>query len=1437
MKKIYSERFQKVCCLLSMMVLMILTPGLKTGVMGMNDNHFARTAPIAITGNETVYTVSFYADANATELISHLVVENGVIPVLPEAPFKEGYRFVGWNTAPDGSGDNVTTGYTVTADMNVYAIFSEIKIYRVVAEYWYEANGGGEYIFETQIFDFEGTDQAYVITCPANVNQNPDITGSQQNPYYPVQPTITVPVSDMNLATYNQTEEVYEFPNSYRVQYVPVSATYYFVYLLKNISGNGYTEIEREQVQGVYGSTVTAAIKEYDYATLEAVTPTTINQPSGVEVPAYYSRNTMTLTYDCQGGTYVAPTTGLYGSQVSITSTVPTRTGYTFQGWYDAPTGGNLVMGNVTLDGNKTLYAHWQGQQVNYTIVYMFEKFNDAGTESSFVYDNSETGTAQVGTTVYANANSIPDKTRAGWEKDNARNANSSVVVAADGSSILYVYYKLREYTFQFNAGTYSNRDVEATLTGLGVTGQGTLSYTMTVKLGQDISSSWPSNVTGRYYRWSLFGDDWHVVTFNGWYNPQDETRYVTKRTIVTPEMLPNSGTTITYTAQWTGSGNTYTVNYWLQNADDDDYTLSTEYSQTYTSSGGNLGAKEIAGFTYDHGNSGAQGVTTYNFYYNRDKYKIDYYYGSELLSTIPNVKFDANINSVTYNWTPSNAQCGVDDDYTWAGWYSDAGLTTPYVFDKMPSSNLVLYGKFNAPTYTVSFNVNGGTGAIAAQTVEKYGQATYPATPTRANYTFTGWFKDAACTSRYDFAEPVTGDITLYAGWKADPLTYTVQYINALTLEPVYPAKSVTSTLLTAGQEVSETAVTISGLIPDAGTKTVTLSYSGSNEIIFKYTPRSEYTSYTVQYVLASDHSVKVHADKVVTNISGSTVSVAEAAVAQDNSWMAANGFGAYTGEDYYPQHDVQVLTLSSEIDENVLVFEYNNFRTATLTINFYDMDGNPIAGKPQETAHPRIGDTYYVPDDLTDWTLDHVIASDGSEDTKYVISDIVNLTIDVYYRKQLTISANNKEKPYDGTALVSLGTGDVLSVDGLMSGHVLTGISFNGSQTDVGTSATTPRNAVISGPTSGADYYDIEYVSGTLTVTKANVTITIDPDRWTGNYYTGNAYKAGFTNPNKTIDDYISISNDSYKNAYQQTIWNMLTDIQTGRFPGGVIIEETNVGVYTVQAANIFQSSDLPSNDNYTVTLYVRHAELEIKPVALTVTTGSGSKTYDGTALTNSTANITGFVTPESGIQETATVTATGSQTIVGSSDNTYNIVWGTANPNNYTITEQLGTLTVNPAELTLTIKPRTVVYNGSEQSGYTFTSVTGTGSTIETDDYFVTGLAAGDVLTVTYTPASGTDVGTYENGVFATDTTITRTVGEEVISVIGNYDPITLVKGALEIECDDLASTAISGAANYCLNGTATALSTTASGGSGEYDYQWQVSTDGGANWSDI
>lgn len=80
----------------------------------------------------------------------------------------------------------------------------------------------------------------------------------------------------------------------------------------------------------------------------------------------------------------------------------------------------------------------------------------------------------------------------------------------------------------------------------------------------------------------------------------------------------------------------------------------------------------------------------------------------------------------------------------------------------------------------TVTFNSNQGT-AVDSQLVAVGGEVVKPADPTKKGYVFTGWFSDEACSTAYDFANPVDADITLYAGWKK---VYTVTFNDAFGTE-----------------------------------------------------------------------------------------------------------------------------------------------------------------------------------------------------------------------------------------------------------------------------------------------------------------------------------------------------------------------------------------------------------------------------------------------------------------------------------------------------------------------------------------------------------------------------------------------------------------------------------------------------------------------------
>lgn len=66
----------------------------------------------------------------------------------------------------------------------------------------------------------------------------------------------------------------------------------------------------------------------------------------------------------------------------------------------------------------------------------------------------------------------------------------------------------------------------------------------------------------------------------------------------------------------------------------------------------------------------------------------------------------------------------------------------------------------------TVTFDSNGGT-PVAEQVVKSGKPVTEPAAPTKDGYIFDGWFNG---DNEWNFASPVTSDMTLVAKWEIDP-------------------------------------------------------------------------------------------------------------------------------------------------------------------------------------------------------------------------------------------------------------------------------------------------------------------------------------------------------------------------------------------------------------------------------------------------------------------------------------------------------------------------------------------------------------------------------------------------------------------------------------------------------------------------------------------
>ena len=87
--------------------------------------------------------------------------------------------------------------------------------------------------------------------------------------------------------------------------------------------------------------------------------------------------------------------------------------------------------------------------------------------------------------------------------------------------------------------------------------------------------------------------------------------------------------------------------------------------------------------------------------------------------------------------------------------------------------TNITVLDDEKVCSLTVTYDSLGGS-AVPIQTVGYEGLATQPLPPQFGAQVFDGWYTDAGLGTRYDFATPITQDITLYAKWVTGP-SYTV--------------------------------------------------------------------------------------------------------------------------------------------------------------------------------------------------------------------------------------------------------------------------------------------------------------------------------------------------------------------------------------------------------------------------------------------------------------------------------------------------------------------------------------------------------------------------------------------------------------------------------------------------------------------------------------
>ena len=110
----------------------------------------------------------------------------------------------------------------------------------------------------------------------------------------------------------------------------------------------------------------------------------------------------------------------------------------------------------------------------------------------------------------------------------------------------------------------------------------------------------------------------------------------------------------------------------------------------------------------------------------------------------------------------------------------------------KSVASKTVVY----KASYSVTFDTLGGSAIASTNVVPGAAIEAPKATPTKEGFEFAGWYTTAACTTAYDFENSkVTGDITLYAGWKstakatAAPTNVTVAAVTDTTAKIKFAA------------------------------------------------------------------------------------------------------------------------------------------------------------------------------------------------------------------------------------------------------------------------------------------------------------------------------------------------------------------------------------------------------------------------------------------------------------------------------------------------------------------------------------------------------------------------------------------------------------------------------------------------------------------------
>ena len=218
-------------------------------------------------------------------------------------------------------------------------------------------------------------------------------------------------------------------------------------------------------------------------------------------------------------------------------------------------------------------------------------------------------------------------------------------------------------------------------------------------------------------------------------------------------------------------------------------------YTVTLNTNGGTINSGNVTGYTYG---VGATLPTADDMTYTG--YTFKGWYDNEGLTGFPVTaisdtetgnkeywaKWEANVYTVTLNTNGGTINSGNVTEYTYGvgatlptdvtrtgytfkGWYDNENLTGSPVtaISNTETGNKEYWAKWEANTYTVTFDPNGGSVNPVAATTDSSGKLSSLPTPTHGgNYRFDGWYTAQTGGIKVTLNQVYTANTTLYAYW-----------------------------------------------------------------------------------------------------------------------------------------------------------------------------------------------------------------------------------------------------------------------------------------------------------------------------------------------------------------------------------------------------------------------------------------------------------------------------------------------------------------------------------------------------------------------------------------------------------------------------------------------------------------------------------------------